>query len=190
MKYFRNILLAGAVLAPMQAWAGDAPEIAPANPSYDGGNYSGIYLRGDIGASYLNWGSASQPWTYVGNAGIGYQFDQNFRTDLTYDWTGSYGVNPAGNLSTNMILLNGYYDWKNQSAFTPYVGVGAGYGWQWASGVGAANAQGIAVGLAAGVAYDMTRNLSLDVGYRFHDVLGASQQSPEHQVAAGLRVKF
>ena len=50
--------------------------------------------------------------------------------------------------------------------------------------------QGIAVGFAAGVSYEMTHNLALDVGYRFHDILGTNQSTPEHQVAVGLRVKF
>jgi len=189
MKYFMSILLAGFSLIPLQAKAGDAPVQQQQNVAFDNTSYSGIYLRGDIGASYLNWGNTTAPWAYVGNAGVGYQFDQNFRTDLTYDWSGNYGVAPSGNLSTSMILGNVYYDWKNQSAFTPYVGVGAGYGWEWGSG-SAVNTQGVAVGLAAGVAYDMTRNLSLDVGYRFHDILSSTQQSPEHQIAAGLRVKF
>ena len=189
MKYLVSILLAGAVLAPLQARAGDPPADNPP-AAFDNTSASGIYLRGDLGASFLNWGSSSSPWAYVGQAGLGYQFDQNFRTDLTYDWTGNYGVAPSGTVSTNLLLLNGYYDWKNQSAFTPYVGVGAGYGWENASGLGAVNAQGVAVGFAAGVAYDMNRNLALDVGYRFHDILNSTQTTPEHQVAVGLRVKF
>jgi opacity protein-like surface antigen len=189
MKYLLSILLAGFTLVPLQAKAADGPMApAPQAGAFDGGN-TGIYLRGDIGASYLNWGSTSSPWAYVGNAGIGYQFDQNMRTDLTYDWSGNYGVSPTGNVSTNMVLANGYYDFKNASAFTPYIGAGIGYGWEWGSGA-AVNAQGVAVGFAAGVAYDMNRNLALDVGYRFHDILGANQQTPEHQIAAGLRVKF
>jgi len=187
MKYFLSILLAGFVLVPLQAKAGDAPASMAQSPgAFD--NSSGIYLRGDIGASYLNWGSATTPWAYVGDAGIGYQFNPNFRTDLTYDMSGNYGVNP-GTLSTSMVLINGYYDFRNDSAFTPYVGVGAGYGWEYGNG-GATNASGLALGAAAGVSYDMTRNLALDVGYRFHDILASGQQTPEHQIAVGLRVKF
>ena len=188
MKYLLTILLAGCVLAPLQAKAGDAP-LPVQSGAFDGGN-SGIYVRGDIGASYLNSANTTTNWAYVGDAGIGYQFDNNFRTDLTFNNTGNYAFAPSGNLYTNTILLNGYYDWKNQSAFTPYVGVGAGYGWQWANGAGATNGQGLAVGLSAGVAYEMTHNLALDVGYRFHDILANNQSTPEHQVAVGLRVKF
>ena len=138
MKYLLSVLLIGAALVPMQAKAADAPAF---NPPPEIANDSGIYLRGDIGASYLNWGSATTPWAYVGDAGVGYQFDQNFRADVTYDWTGNYGVAPTGNVSTNMLLGNVYYDWKNSSAFTPYAGVGAGYGWEWGNG-GVINASG------------------------------------------------
>ena len=48
MKYLLSLLLVGAALAPLQAKAGDAPAFAP-QPAFD--NNSGIYLRGDIGAS-------------------------------------------------------------------------------------------------------------------------------------------
>ena len=94
------------------------------------------------------------------------------------------------NLKSGVLMANTYYDWKNRTAFTPYVGAGAGYGWQWATGAGAFNSSGLAVGLRAGVAYDFTNNLALDVGYRFNDILVSGQNTPEHQVAAGLRVKF
>ena len=187
MKYLLSILLVGSVLVPLQAKAGDAP--LPAQPAaFDTVNYSGIYVRGDIGASFLSSGN-SFPSSYVGDAGIGYAFDQNYRADITYNFTGNYALSPAGNLSTNMVLGNFYYDFRNQSPITPYVGVGAGYGWENGSN-GVPNAQGVAVGFAAGVAFDMTRNLALDVGYRFHDILANNQNTPEHQIAAGLRVKF
>lgn len=186
MKYLLSVLLVGAVLAPLQAKAADAPAFAP-QPAYD--NNSGIYLRGDIGGSYLNWGSANTPWAFVGDAGVGYQFDQNYRADVTYDRSGNYGVAPGGTVSTSLLMGNFYYDFKNSSAFTPYIGAGAGYGWQYGSGT-AVNDQGVALGLAAGVSYAMTNNLAVDVGYRFHDILGATQSTPEHQVAVGLRLKF
>src|SRR5476649_1026441 len=39
----------------------------------------------------------------------------------------------------------------------------------------------LAVGFAAGVSYEMTHNLALDVGYRFHDILGVNQQTPRSE---------
>lgn len=186
MKFLVCVLLAGSVLVPMQAKAGDAP-MPSQPPAFDPG-YSGLYVRGDVGASFLNSGNSS-PSSYVGDAGIGYAFDQNFRADITYSFTGNYALNPTGNISTNVILGSVYYDFRNQSPLTPYLGIGAGYGFENGSN-GVANAQGLAVGFAAGVSYDLNRNLALDVGYRFHDILVTNQNTPEHQVAVGLRLKF
>ena len=188
MKYLMSILLASAAILPLAATA-HATDLAPNIPA-DTAAYTGIYLRGDLGASWLNWGSATNNMSYVGDAGIGYQVDQNWRTDLTYNWTGDYNIAPGSTLHTNIVMGNVYFDWKNSTPITPYVGVGAGYGWQSATGGGAFNSSGLAVGLRAGVAYDFTSNLALDVGYRFNDILVSGQNTPEHQVAAGLRVKF
>ena len=187
MKYWTMILLAGFTLVPLTvvAKAADMGGAAPVTEQ----DISGIYLRGDLGGSYLNWSGGGNSWAFIGDAGIGYQFDQNFRADLTYNRTSDFTPSAGNTLSTSTIMANGYYDWKNESSFTPYLGAGLGYGWQWGGGA-IPSGQGIAVGLKAGVAYEMTNNLALDIGYRFNDILAPSQSTPEHQVAAGLRVKF
>ena len=188
MKFFTRILLATAALLPLAATA-HATDLAPSIPS-EVATTSGIYIRGDVGASYLNWGSATGNWAFIGDAGIGYQIDPNFRTDLTYGMTSNYTLAPGATLSTSTIMGNVYYDWRNSTPLTPYVGVGAGYGWQYNTGGGAFNASGIALGLKVGVSYDITNNLALDLGYRFNDILVSGQNTPEHQVAAGLRIRF
>lgn len=187
MKNFLSILLASFALVPLATTA-KATDMTPSVPS-ETATFSGIYLRGDAGASFLNWTGAPTNWNYVGDAGIGYQFDQNLRADLTYNWTGNYTVAPGATLNTSSVLGTVYYDWKNESSLTPYIGAGIGYGWQNAGGT-AVSDHGIAVGLNAGVAYDITNNLALDVGYRFHDIFTNTQSTGEHQVMAGLRVKF
>jgi opacity protein-like surface antigen len=186
MKSFWSILFASFAMVPLASTgkAADAGSYAPPDAVVN----SGIYIRGDLGASYLNWGGAGNNWAYVGNAGIGYQFDPNFRADVTYNWTGGYGVNP-GEVRTGAVMGNVYYDFANSSAFTPYVGAGVGYGWQWGTG-GPVDTGGVAVGLDAGVAYNLTNNIAIDVGYRFQDILSSVQYTQEHQVAAGIRVKF
>ncbi len=187
MKYFLSMLFASFALVPLvgSAKAADYQSAVPSETD----TFSGIYLRGDAGASFLNWSSANDNSTFIGDAGIGYRFDQNLRADITYNWTGDYSIVPGATLRTSTVLGNIYYDWKNESAFVPYIGAGVGYGWQYGAG-GQPNGEGIAVGLNAGVAYEMTNNLAVDVGYRFHDILDGGQNTPEHQVAAGLRVQF
>ncbi len=186
MTFLKSILLAGLVATPFiaSAQAADADPYVPSEIS----TTSGFYLRGDGGASFLNWTGGSDDTSWVVGGGIGYQINDNFRTDLTADWSGDYSIAPGAKLATTVVLGNVYFDWKNDSMFTPYVGGGLGYGW--AKGVGFADDKGLAAGLAAGVAVDMTNNLSLDVGYRFRDIMLSGDDPKEHQVTAGIRFKF
>ncbi len=45
-------------------------------------------------------------------------------TAMEYDFV----VHPGADMSTTTVLGNLYFDWANDSAFTPYVGAGIGYG--------------------------------------------------------------
>lgn len=186
MTMMKTILLAGLVSMPLVASAQAADYSAP-EPS-DVSSNSGFYLRGDAGGSFLNWSGGSNDTALVAGGGFGYQWNDNFRTDLTADWSGSYSVAPGATLDTTVVLGNAYLDWKNDSMFTPYVGAGIGYGW--VNGTGISSDKGLAAGLAAGVSVDMTSNLALDVGYRFRDIMVSGSDPMEHQVTAGIRFKF
>lgn len=85
-------------------------------------------------------------------------------------------------LSTKVqtVMLNGYYDFKNKSAFTPYVSLGLGsaslkttihddFGY---SKTKTNNDFAWSVGL--GVAYTINPNFSVDLGYRYLDAGKAS----------------
>lgn len=82
------------------------------------------------------------------DAGIGYDFGNSIRGEVTYV-LGSYAIGAtsfsgnvraavltvpfngniaaSGNVSTNSVMFSGYYDFKSKSKFTPYVGAGIGY---------------------------------------------------------------
>jgi opacity protein-like surface antigen len=77
---------------------------------------------------------------------------------------------------------------ENDSAFTPYVGAGVGYGW--VNRDLGADRSGLAAGLSAGVAVDLTSNIAVDVGYRFRDTMIKGSNPLEHQVTAGIRFSF
>ena len=106
---------------------------------------TGFYLRGDVGAGYLTSPGPANVAAFTGGGGIGYQFSDNFRADVTGDWTSNYNVAAGATLSTAAVMGNVYFDWKNDSPITPYVGVGAGYGWVNRAGIGV-NDQGVALG--------------------------------------------
>jgi opacity protein-like surface antigen len=188
MKMFKMVLLAGAVLLPMSAVA-RAADIAPDVPSDVATSQYGMYLRADAGWSFLRWSGGADDDAFVFGGGLGYQFTDMFRADLTADWAGKYTVAPGAKLSTTTVLANGYIDFANDTMFTPYVGAGAGYGWVNGSGT-APDDSGFAVGLAAGVAVDLTSNLAVDVGYRFRDTMITGPDVKEHQATVGLRFKF
>jgi len=188
MKVFKLVLLVGFAALPFAAAAqaadlGPAPEVA-----VEDNEVTGLYLRGDIGWSFLEWSGGSDDSALVLGGGVGYQFNDNMRADLTADWAGNYDVAPGADMSTTTVLGNLYFDWANDSAFTPYVGAGIGYGW--VDDAPSGNDSGIAYGLAAGVSMGLTDNIDLDVGYRFRDVMISGSDPMDHQVSAGIRFNF
>lgn len=186
MKAFKISLLASLILLPIavSAHAADLdPEAATGN-----NEAMGLYLRGDLGWSFLDWSGGSDDSALSLGGGVGYQFNENMRTDLTVDWTGDYSVAPGADMSTTTVLGNLYFDWANDSAFTPYVGAGLGYGR--VSDTPTGDHSGLAYGLTAGVAMGLTDNIALDLGYRFRDTLISGSDPTEHQIVAGVRFSF
>jgi opacity protein-like surface antigen len=157
---------------------------APADPSV-----IGLYLRGDIGWSILDVDGGDDDDNFVVGGGIGYQFSDLFRVDITADFSGEYEVAPGAEISTATVLGNLYFDWANDTMFTPYVGGGIGYGFVDGSGL-AEDDDGVAYGAAAGVAVGLTNNLDLDLGYRFRGIDISGGDTQEHQGTVGMRVKF
>jgi opacity protein-like surface antigen len=182
MRALKISMLAGALLFPVSAYAADIEPVVPESEAM------GLYLRADAGVSFLQWSGGDDDMGGVFGGGIGYRYNNNLRTDITVDWAGKYDVAPGASMSTLTVLGNLYYDFDNESAFTPYIGAGAGYGWVKNTPTG--NENGLAVGLTAGVAVGLTDNIDLDVGYRFRDTFISGSNPMEHQITAGLRFSF
>ena len=134
------------------------------------------------------------------SAAVGYDFSAispaNARAELEYTYKNSTTFNPNpvalidldtgermtgglestlnSELTTQSLMLNGYYDFKNQTKFTPYVSAGVGFThvknkqstddfstsdsdnhFTWAAGLG--------------VAYNITDSVALDASYRYVD---------------------
>ena len=186
MKVFRFILLAGFAVMPF-ATAAHAADVDPP-PVAEENDVTSFYLRGDLGWSFLEWSGGSDDSALNLSGGVGYQFNDNMRADITADWAGDYNVAPGADMSTTTVLGNLYFDWANDSAFTPYVGAGLGYGW--VDDTPSGNDSGIAYGLAAGVSMGLTDNIDLDVGYKFRDIMISGSDPQEHVVSAGVRFNF
>ncbi len=145
-----------------------------------------------------------------------YKFDVPIRTELEYalrsDWTSgeSWSV-PGGWIDTDVkvnvqtLLLNVYYDFRNSTKFTPYIGAGIGLAFtqgyadsdghgslSWYNYNDSAHRTDFAWQVGAGVAYAFTDNVSADLGYRYlglgSNVLGG--YSGAHEFSLGIRITF
>ena len=180
-----GFILAGAMLAVAgtAAQATD-PETVPAE-TYEA---MGLYLRADAGWSFLEWAGGEDDSAFAAGAGVGYRFNDSLRADVRVDYAGEYDVAPGADMSVSTVLGNLYFDLPTDTAFTPYVGAGVGYGWT--SVENGKDKDGLAYGLMAGVGVDLTDSVAVDVGYRFRDVMTSGSDPMEHQILTGLRFEF
>ena len=159
----------------------------------------GAYIAGNIGWSDPS-GAFDDNTTYALSAG--YQFSTNVRTELEVGYRdadyGSAGVVGDSDLWTTMI--NAYYDFKNDTRFTPYVGGGIGWAHSRLDGAGFDdNENAFAYQLGAGVAFSLSQNVAFTADYRWFDTTdfdhsgGGATSSADytaHEFRAGMRYTF
>ncbi|MFC3694730.1 outer membrane protein [Chenggangzhangella methanolivorans] len=163
MAKLTTYALAGALavaLAPVAGHAADLPEPPLLEPAAPVEFASAWYIRGDVG--YKNYNNPDARFTgrnYPGNpnfkgeklgdaavigGGVGYKFNEHFRSDVTVDYetrakftgtlysnTGACGAVQCGSRDVTKIdawtlFWNGYVDLITIHGFTPYVGGGIG----------------------------------------------------------------
>ena len=129
--------------------------------------------------------------TWDVGAALGMQLNQ-FRTEVEYTYRGRIEGDYAATkhkIDTMSILVNGYYDMQTGSALRPYINLGIGasrlreqdfaasdhtdYKFSWGGGVG--------------MGYDLTQNMTIDLGYRFLDL---GKQVKSNEFYTGLRFAF
>lgn len=144
----------------------------------------------------------------------GYDFGNNIRIEgeIAYqkndlDKVSMAGIGEAdltGDVSSLALLLNGYYDFKNKSAFTPFISAGLGFAKVElndfnvpGSGLPGTNEDDtvFAYQVGAGVSYAVTPKVSLDVKYRYFGTSDlefdtAEAEYSSHNFYAGIRVAF
>ena len=175
MKNFTRVLLSVGLLAGVAA-----PAIAADYTPEAVVTASGMYLRGDAGWSWLSTDEDDSSVLVLGG-GLGYQFNDNLRTDLRVDWAG-LGDDDS---SLTTVLGNVYFDIPLETIVTPYIGAGVGYGWVDSTGN---DEDGVAFALMAGLDVNLTEDLSADIGYRYRQIL--SEEVYDHQALVGLRYGF
>lgn len=132
--------------------------------------------------------------------------DSHYTLDTWHSPMGDGGREDTQNrLSVNTLMVNTYYDFRNSSAFTPWVSVGLGYArihhkatytdtsWNKSGEVSDISAlhysgydNNFAWSIGAGVRYDITPDIALDLSYRYLD---AGKSSLSYKDAEGDKYK-
>ena len=214
-----STLLFAAALASGAASAADYSPPPPQQPIY----YQpppqvietvaeGWYLRGDIGVGiqntysldYLRNPANSIDFTFVHKSaadtffiggGVGYEFNNWFRADLTAEYRaksrvyafgqyeyggGTFLDTYEGYISSWVFLANGYIDLGTWNCFTPFVGAGIGGAYNTLHDFSDINPSLAGYGLGrnpsewhmayalhAGVAYNVNKNFKVELAYRY-----------------------
>ena len=183
----------------------------------------GLYVSGNIGfamASDSDITDSTEPVTLtmeydtgwaLGGA-LGYDFNR-FRVEgeISYqtndiDKVGAMGVSLAasGDVSSLAFLINGYFDFVNDSAFTPYITAGLGYAQIDLNDFNVAGSgesdysdddSVFAYQVGLGVGYAVTEKVTIDVKYRYFATEDLEFDTTEVEVAShnflfGVRFNF
>lgn len=185
----------------------------------------GLYMSGNVGlamASYSDFTDSTDPgitFDIESDSGlalgvaVGYAFGNNTRIEVEIahqkndlDKIGLRGVyvDLTGDTSSLALLLNGYYDFANESAFTPFISAGLGFA---RVEVNDFNVSGsglpstsyddtvFAYQVGAGVSYAVHEKMTLDVKYRYFvtsdpDFNTLTSEYSSHNIYAGIRLAF
>lgn len=134
------------------------------NVNFASGDFAGIKIGTNLGERWRAEVELSRSYNGINN--------------FTFN-NGNVNTYASGSINQTYALGNIWYDFHNQSAFTPYAGGGLGAGW--ADGnllsnggnyINVTSATALAFQLGIGVTYDVSQKLSLDLGYRFKGMTG------------------
>ena len=163
-------------------------------------------------------------FTLGGALALGYDFNSQFgvpvRAEVEYalrgnsekSWNYSKKLDIKGAWNASTLFLNLYYDFRNSTAFTPYVGAGLGMAFNYANYTFSApgfNANfddhrtTFAWNVGAGVAYNVNDALYIDAAYRYVDLgyteatgtlngdqIKVGSRPYNHEFMLGLRFAF
>jgi opacity protein-like surface antigen len=217
------LILAAAIVAGASVSASAADLLPPPPPMMEPPpppDFGGWYLRGDVGVGatqVTGWRTTLQPvgidnfgfqqpaptvlpvfgtlgdTTFV-DAGVGYQFNNWLRADVTGEYRNSASYRAAvgwanqfgqaggdvysGNFRTALFLANGYVDLGTWYGISPFVGASVGFANHWLDtfidhGFGYAqdtSKTNFAWAVTGGLGYAVTPNLRLELSYRYLDM--------------------
>lgn len=215
MKKFNPSILAALFVCSLSvsAFAGD--------PGFYAGLTAGLIVPSDVRLSYPGVSvDVSRKVGYAVGGAAGYDFGADvraeaeigYKTNDTSEWKSGNNASVYNSTITALTFMaNAYYDIRTRHSFgvMPYVGGGVGV-------AHLSNSNGVLPGgtkilldandtvfayqVGAGVAYDVSSKVSMDVGYRYFGTSDAkfsdnasgivTMKYDSHNILAGLRFKF
>ena len=156
----------------------------------------GPYVSVFAGASWLqdvdtDYGgtdyTVSTDTGYILGAAVGMHVWNSFRAEIEvshsswdgddYSETGGGAGTVDGDISATYLLGNLWWDFDTGTSFTPYIGGGAGIAWADGDTTFGGNTYGYGDGeagfafqLGAGLKFNLTEQLGLDIGYRYKSI--------------------
>ena len=177
------------------------------------GTYSRLKMDTKISKNDERYTAAKRDWVWGGSVAAGLKMCA-FRVELEYNLSGTARdtrdwayYTTRGDQSYHSYMLNGYFDIPTYTPFHPYIGGGIGMArvksrlafLEGGTGVTKRKENNFAWQVGGGIAYNLTCNWALDIGYRYVDN-GHSKwntatgdlkfDSTEHQITAGVRYTF
>jgi opacity protein-like surface antigen len=163
----------------------------------DTNSYSGVYVRGDIGASKtLALSKSGSLKKYDGfkptyGAGVGYKFNENVRADINIQRRTAKTADKVSFKNTS-VFLNSYYDFKSSSDFTPYLTAGIGYAENNFSkglptGLENVKSKNFAYGLGFGSKFNVSDNFDIDLAYRVVNLGKAQSKNSSTNAVSGFK---
>lgn len=180
-----------------------------------------LHTKGNLDLAASSWGPRRVFGARAGGAlALGYDFWRKFqvpfRLELEYGASESVSKKASvkvfrrrfpfrAKIGVQTLLMNAYVDMPNSSCFTLYIGAGAGMAFidvdGSSMGMSASGHATVPAGqLGLGCSYAFSRNVSMDIGYRFVIMRNTDascgsirlnlQKNYMHQAMLGLRITF
>ncbi len=161
----------------------------------------------DSSGSFQTWGGDIAVGAKIGDARaeLEYGFTKaGSKTALDEDEITGDIVPAKVKFGMQTVMLNGYYDFRNDSVFTPYIGAGIGFAdltlkFTDTDGAYSKSKVKFAYGLKAGVGIEVAKNVTVDIGYRYlkpsvikytYDEDGGLIKMKTHMNEAAVGVRF
>lgn len=178
------------------------PLLAPVAHAQSGGNsfkpYAAIRAGGGFTKTDVKRAGKGDDIIPVVGAAFGMELPHNLRAEVEYNYRFEAEDTVKGaktKVTAHTIMVNGMYDFKNKTAFTPYIGGGIGVA-IWDAEAKRAGTKlydddgfDLAFSGLAGVSYDVNRNIALDLTTKY-TYMDAAKGSHNIDALLGMRYRF